>query len=357
MRNILLTPISWFYGMGVSLRHTLFDWGLFKSEEFDIPIICVGNITVGGTGKTPMSEYLVQAFSNNYNVAVLSRGYKRKTKGFLLATPTTSFKRIGDEPKQLKLKFPTIPVAVCEKRTLGIKLLRQAHPEVNLIILDDAFQHRYVEAWVNIVLMDYTRPVYEDRLLPAGRLRDHMSSLARANMFVITKCPKNLSSLDCRMVYKNLSPFPYQSLFFTRFHSQPAQPLFPDCATDSVLRRGQPVIAVAGIANPAGFLDHVEHSFAVVGKQIYPDHYTFKMKDITSLEQMLRDAPEGTAIVMTEKDAVKLLASKRLTDEFRARLYYITVGVEFVDDQECNFLRILEQYVRENQKYNITHPV
>lgn len=356
-RDIISVPVSWFYGMGISLRHTLFDWGVLKSEEFDIPIICVGNITVGGTGKTPMTEFLVQMLSENYNVAILSRGYKRKTKGFLLATPTTSFKRIGDEPKQLKLKFPTIPVAVCEKRSVGIKLLRQAHPEVNLIVLDDAFQHRYVEAWVNIVLMDYNCPVYEDRLLPAGRLRDTMGSLSRANMFVITKCPEVLSSLDCRMVLKNLNPFPYQSLFFTRFKSELAQPLFPELGGAPNLRRGQSVIAIAGIANPRGFLDYVELNFTIISKNIFPDHYTFKMKDIFKLEQTLKQSPEDTAIVMTEKDAVKLVGSKRISDDFKRRLYYISVGVEFVDEQQCDFLRILEQYVRENQKYNITHPV
>lgn len=357
MRKIWTVPLSWIYGMGVSLRHTFFDWGWIKSEEFDIPIICVGNITVGGTGKTPMTEYLVQTLRKNYTVAVLSRGYKRKTSGFLLATTTTSFKRIGDEPKQIKLKFPDIAVAVCEKRSEGIKQLRQAHPEVNLIILDDAFQHRYVEAWVNIVLMDYNCPVYEDKLLPWGRLRDTVGSLSRANMFVITKCPEHLSSLDCRMVHKNLDPFPYQSMFFTRFKSEPARPLFVGLGGEESLRRGQPVIAVAGIANPSGFLEYVEHNFSVVGKQIFPDHYTFKMRDIFHLEQMLRDATEGTCVVMTEKDAVKLVGSRRISDDFKRRMYYISVGVEFVEDQQCDFLRILEQYVRENQKYNITHPV
>ncbi|MEG0656446.1 MAG: tetraacyldisaccharide 4'-kinase [Mucinivorans sp.] len=158
MRNILTAPLSWLYAAGVALRHAMFNIGLYKVEEFDIPIVVVGNITVGGTGKTPFTEYLVEQLSTDYHVAVLSRGYMRKTKGFVLASETSSFKNVGDEPKQIKLKFPSIPVAVCEKRVVGIKKLRELHPEVNLIILDDAFQHRHVEGWVNIVLMDYNCP-------------------------------------------------------------------------------------------------------------------------------------------------------------------------------------------------------
>ena len=165
LRNILTTPLSWIYGGIIGIRHALFNWKILKSQPFDIPIVCIGNITVGGTGKTPHTEYLIQVLSTRYNVAVLSRGYKRRSKGFQLAAVNSSFKRIGDESKQIKLKFPDIPVAVAEKRTEGIRRLRELHPEVNLIILDDGFQHRYVESWINIVLMDYNCPIWEDKLL------------------------------------------------------------------------------------------------------------------------------------------------------------------------------------------------
>ena len=168
LRTLWAAPLAWIYGLVVGIRHKLFDLKILRSEEFDIPIVCVGNLTVGGTGKTPVTEYLIEYFASRYNIAVLSRGYKRKTRGFVLSDVRSSFRAIGDEPKQIKLKYPEIPVAVCERRVEGIRRLREAHPEVNLIILDDAFQHRYVESWVNILLMDYNNPIYHDSFLSQG---------------------------------------------------------------------------------------------------------------------------------------------------------------------------------------------
>lgn len=355
-RQLLATPASWFYSAGVGFRHTLFDWGILKSIEFDIPIVCVGNITVGGTGKTPMAEHLVEQLSKHYNVAVLSRGYKRKTKGFILSTPDMSFKRIGDEPKQIKLKFPSIPVAVCEKRIEGIRRLREAHPEVNLIILDDGFQHRYVEAWINIVLMDFNNPIYEDRMLPLGRLRDVRSSLERAGIFVITKCPDTLSPLDCRMVRKYLDLYPYQSIYFSKFKSADAMPLFTELTGNEPLKDDHPVIAVASIANPDSFLEHLERKYTLMDKAIFPDHHIFRMRDVDYVEQLLAKAPQGTVLVMTEKDAVKFMNSRKIKEATRRAMYYVSINVEFFDDQQSEFHRILSQYVSENQKYNITHP-
>lgn len=355
-RDMLMAPISWLYAAAVSLRHTFYDWGIYKTHEFDIPIIVVGNITVGGTGKTPFTEYLVSQFSGRYNVAVLSRGYKRKTKGFVLATETSSFRKIGDEPKQIKLKYPSIPVAVCEKRVEGIRRLRELYPEVNLVILDDAFQHRHVEGWVNVVLMDYNAPVWEDKMLPLGRLRDSMSSLSRANMFVITKCPSVLTPLDCRMVYKNLDPYPYQSLFFTSFISEAPRPLFVDLAVKPTIKRGTPVILMTGIANPAGLVSHVERNFTLLHKMLFSDHYNFKMRDIYHLEELLVSSPEDTIVILTEKDAVKLMGSRKISNKIKSRLYYISISVEFRNNNSIDFNRIIDQYVRENQKYNVTHP-
>lgn len=354
-RTIWTAPLSWLYAAGVSVRHAMFNIGIFKTEEFDIPIVVVGNITVGGTGKTPFTEFLVEHLSEKYNVAVLSRGYMRKTKGFVLANETSSFKSVGDEPKQIKLKFPSVPVAVCEKRVEGIRRLRELHPEVNLIILDDAFQHRYVEGWVNIVLMDYNCPVWEDSMLPLGRLRDNLDSLARANLFVMTKCPEKLSPLDQRMVYKNLDPFPYQSLFFTHFESASPRPLYLDLAESTTIKRGHPVVAMTGIANPSGFMAYVEHNFALLHKMIFPDHYIFKMRDIYRLEGLLESCPPDTVVLVTEKDAVKLMASRKISQNVKKRLFYVSINVAF-NDRDVDFNRIIDQYVRENQKHNITHP-
>lgn len=354
-RNLLLAPLSWIYSGILSVRHKLFDGGVLHSTEFDIPIICVGNITVGGTGKTPTTEFLVSALSGDYNVAVLSRGYKRKTQGFVIATSTSSFKRIGDEPKQVKLKYPDIPVAVCEKRVEGVRRLLSIHPEINLVILDDAFQHRYIEPWVNIVLMDYNNPIYEDAMLPYGNLRDLPSQLSRANIVLVTKCPDQIRPLDMRIISKNLDLLPYQHLFFAGIESDTPQPLFPS-STPIVLKQGTPAVTLTAIANPKKFLEHVETTFTLVDRFIFPDHYTYKMRDIEALEASLDKLPVDTVVLMTEKDAVKLLGSKRLSEGLRRRMFYIPIRMKFVDGNEGQFRRVLAQYVRENQKHNIAHP-
>ena len=354
--KILAAPCTLLYGLAIDLRHKLFDWGVLKSREFDIPIVCVGNITVGGTGKTPHTEMLIELLQEQYRVAVLSRGNKRKTKGFVLAGAGSSFKAVGDEPKQIKLKYPHVPVAVCEKRTEGIRRLREAHPEVNLVILDDAFQHRYVEPWLNIVLMDYDCPVYDDWLLPLGRLRDRVSQLARAQIVLVTKCSKELRPLDYRIVSKRLRLYPYQSLYFTTFSSGSPTPLFPGLGQADSVARGGPVVAVSGIANPKKFIAELEREYDLRRTFTFKDHHTFRMSDIHAIEQCLRGLPDGTAIVTTEKDAVRLMNSRKISDQIKRRLYYVSVRVEFLENRACDFRRQLEQYVRENQKSNILHP-
>lgn len=348
-------PFAWIYGGIIDVRHTLFDWNILRHEEFDIPIICVGNLTVGGTGKTPHTEYLIEMLRDDFNVAVLSRGYKRKTKGFFLATTTSSFKRIGDEPKQIKLKYPDIPVAVCEKRAKGIHRLREECPEVNLIILDDAFQHRYVEPWVNIVLMDCNRPIYDDMLLPVGRLRDRRSQIERAHMVIVTKCRSDMRPLDYRLVNKNLDLSPYQSLYFTHFESSLPQPLFANYGQGPVAE-GAPVVALSGIASPAKFIERLEQHYKVMHTLTFSDHYTFKMRDIERIAALLETLPAETVIIMTEKDAVRLINSKKIDDDIRRRFYFVSVRVEFLEDKKADFHRQLTKYVRENQKYNILHP-
>lgn len=356
IRDMFAAPVSWIYGAAVSFRHSLFNWGVKKTEEFDIPIVVVGNITVGGTGKTPMTEYLVRMLSDKYNVAVLSRGYGRKTKGFVEIRPRMSYKKVGDEPKQIKMNFPNIPVVVCEKRVAGIKRLREIHPEVNLVILDDAFQHRYVEGWVNIVLMDYNLPVYEDRLLPLGRLRDVKGALRRANILVVTKCPDALTPLDCRLVRNNLELYPYQTLYFAKSHNNKARPLFTKEAQAVELPFGSPVVAMVTIANPVPFLEYVEQNYQLSAELIFPDHHRLKYKDIEKLEAMLKAAPKSAVVVMTEKDAVKLFCARGLSKELRSRLYYVSVSMHLMDNGYDGFSSIVTKYVSENYKYKLLHP-
>lgn len=351
---LISVPLSWLYGMVVHIRHKLFDLKILRSEEFDIPVVCIGNLTVGGTGKTPVAELLIERFSEHYRVGVLSRGYRRKTKGFVLSTPTSSARTIGDEPRQMKLKYPSVPVAVCEKRAEGIRLLRKAHPEIELIILDDAFQHRYVEPWVNILLMDYNNPVYRDRLLPWGRLRDTRNQIHRANFVLVTKCPDDLNPLDMRIVINSLGLFPYQSLYFTRMRQGEITPLFADRAVGKV-REGDPVIAMSGIANPVPLLENLRKRFDVVAELTFDDHHTYRLSDMRRLEALFAAYPDAV-VLTTEKDAVKLTNRKKVPEAVQQRLYYVQIHVSFVADSESEFLRQLELYVRTNQKYSLLHP-
>ena len=351
---LISVPLSWLYGMVVHIRHKLFDLKILRSEEFDIPVVCIGNLTVGGTGKTPVAELLIERFSEHYRVGVLSRGYRRRTKGFVLSTPASSARTIGDEPRQMKLKYPSVPVAGCEKRAEGIRLLRKAHPEIELIILDDAFQHRYVEPWVNILLMDYNNPVYCDRLLPWGRLRDTRNQIHRANFVLVTKCPDDLNPLDMRIVINSLGLFPYQSLYFTRMRQGEITPLFADRVVGKV-REGDPVIAMSGIANPVPLLESLRKRFDVVAELTFDDHHTYRLSDMRRLEALFAAYPDAV-VLTTEKDAVKLTNRKKVPEAVQQRLYYVPIHVSFVADSESEFLRQLELYVRTNQKYSLLHP-
>ncbi len=355
LRLLATVPLSWIYGLAVAIRNKLFDWKILRSEEFDIPIVCVGNLTVGGTGKTPHTEYLIEHLSHRYRIAVLSRGYKRKTKGFVEASLKSSYRKIGDEPKQIKLKFPDIPVAVCEKRAEGIRRLRELHPEVNLILLDDAFQHRQVEAWVNLVLMDYNRLTVRDHLLPRGRLRDTKNQLKRAQIVIVTKCPDTIKPIDLRVTRKELDLFPYQGLYFSRFRTGELTPLFPE-HEQPFPKPGTPVVAMAGIANPTGFFGQMDRRFNLLKTLAYPDHYAYRVGDLNKLERILSISPPETLVVMTEKDAVKLSSRQKIPAELQKKLYYAPIEVTFLDQGEQGFIRQIDQYVQKNHKYVVLHP-
>jgi len=355
LKQIVTAPLSWLYGLGVIVRNKLFDWGILRSEEFDIPIVCVGNLTAGGTGKTPHTEFLIRHFSHKYHVAVLSRGYKRKTKGFVEASTQSSYRKIGDEPKQIKLKFPDIPVAVCEKRTEGIKKLRELHPEINLIILDDAFQHRYVDPWVNIVLTDYNRPICRDHFLPLGMLRDSKKQMKRAQIVVVSKCPETIKPIDMRVTRKELDLYPYQGLYFSRPIQGQLIPLFPEHEQPAP-KPGTDAIAMAGIANPNIFFGQLSNKFNVVKTMVYPDHYAYKIRDLEKLKKMLSVSPPETIVIVTEKDAVKLSSRQKIPVFLQKKLYFTPIEVSFLDQGEVGFTRQIDEYVRTNHKYSILHP-
>ena len=345
MKRWLLAPASFIFKAVVTLRHRLFDWGVLKSEKFDIPIVCIGNITVGGTGKTPMAEMIIAYMSRTHRVALLSRGYGRRTKGYREVETSAHYRDVGDEPLQIKIKFPSTLVVVCENRVEAIRRIRREHPEIDLIVMDDGFQHRYVEPKVNIVMVDATRPVQDDAMLPVGTLRDLPEMLHRAHYFVITKCPDDMKPIDRRLMHKSLVTMAYQRnrIYFTRFESFRPEPLFSDAA--EYVKPASEVIAMAGIGNPVPFLLDLGKHYKIVDKLMFKDHHVYTKTDMQTLAKLTSRHPEAV-ILTTEKDAVKLMRGRSVPSQIRRRLYYIPINISFTEGSETDFLKKLEQDVR-----------
>jgi len=243
--NILLYPFSLLYGLVTFIRNLLYDYAIIKSHEFPIPMISVGNITAGGTGKTPHVEYLLRLLKDEFNVAVLSRGYKRKTSHFILAGPESGVQDIGDEPVQIKQKFPDVHVAVDRKRVNGVEQLLTKIPDLDVVLLDDAFQHRRIKPGLSILLIDFNRPIMEDRLLPVGRLREKAYEKRRANIILVTKCPDRLKPIERRLIVKDLTLFAFQHLYFTRLGYREPVPVFMEAKPEislSEIKASSPAI-------------------------------------------------------------------------------------------------------------------
>lgn len=333
--NLLLLPASKIYGLGVGIRNLLFKWRILKQREFGIPVVVVGNIAVGGTGKTPHVEYIIDLLKFKYHIGMISRGYKRKTKGFVLATRRSTPLDIGDEPYQIYQKFGRdISVAVCEDRCAGIEELMRIDPKINLIILDDAFQHRYVKPTVSIVLTDFNAPVFADSLLPHGRLREPMGAIYLADMVVVTKCPERLKAIEYRIFKNSLKLFPYQGLYFSSIDYSPLCPLFPDEAMQppylSWLTEEDSILAVAGIANPKPFIRHLKSHHARVKVRQYPDHHNFSRRDMENLLKRFNELDgQRKLLITTEKDAVRLINNPYFPQELKDSAYYLPVKVKF----------------------------
>lgn len=345
--NFLSAIPAGLYSFALRIRHWLFDSQLIRRYKADIPVVCVGNITVGGTGKTPVTEYLVGSLSQQYTVAVLSRGYGRRTKGYIEVVVTSSFLDVGDEPKQIKRRFPDTVVVVCENRETGIRRIREEHPEVNLIIMDDGFQHRRVEPKVNIVLVDYNHPVWDDHLLPWGRLRDLPSQLYRANMVMVTKTPSDMTPIDRRLTVKSLKLFPYQSVFFTSMKQGAPQPLFPEA--EGLLPVGRDAAVMAAVGNPAGIVNYLRGLYNVHTEWLFRDHHIYRVRDLRKIEEELASLPPDTVIMTTDKDAVKLTNRKKIPAELQRRLYRVPVEISFFEGDESKFQMKLRENIRSRE--------
>ncbi len=342
MMKFFLKILSGFYYMAISFRHWLFDCGLLKSHQFKTPIICVGNITVGGTGKTPTAEMIIDYMKDEYKIALLSRGYGRRTKGYLEVTTKSSYRDVGDEPLQIKLKFPEVMVVVCEKRVDAIKRIEEEHPEINLIVMDDGFQHRHVNARINVVIVDSTRPFEKDHYLPAGTLRDSLDSIYRGHYFIVTKCSPSMSHLDQRLWRKDLQKIAYQKIYFTRVTNTEPVALFNP---DATLKTGNDVLVMSGIGNPKAFVRSMRRRYNVVSSINFPDHHIYTVEDMQRVAGELQKHPSAM-LLTTEKDAVKLRRSRRIPDIVRQRIFYIPMKMEFIQGSDPDFLGTLKQDIK-----------
>ena len=362
--NKSLRPLSWLWGLGVGFRNLLFEAGILKSHAYATPVISVGNITVGGTGKTPHVEYLIRLLKDQTNLAVLSRGYKRKSHGFVLGDESSTMQDLGDEPFQMKQKFPDITVAVDKKRPRGISKLIHgaAGKDIDVILLDDAFQHRYVKPGINILLVDYHRLIIYDELLPSGRLREPASSKDRADIVIVTKCPTDMKPMEFRVLTKQMNLFPYQQLYFTTLdygrlkrvfqsnQNTPNNQIIPENLENL---SDYHVLLLTGIASPKQIYYDVKPHAKDIKTLAYGDHHVFKQRDIQHINETFANMPSPKVIITTEKDMVRLETAEGLSDEVRNKLLVLPVRISFMLEGETMFNENIIGYVRKNSRNSI----
>ena len=353
--NEWLIPFSWLYAIGVRFRNWLFDIGILKSKAFDIPVISVGNITVGGSGKTPHVEYLIRLLKDKLKVATLSRGYKRKTRGYILAGNDSTVREIGDEPYQMKKKFSDIYVAVDEKRTRGIENLitNDTTNDVDVVLLDDAFQHRYVKPGINILLIDYHRLIIYDKLLPAGRLREPLKGKDRADIVIVTKCPTDLKPMEFRVLTKALHLYPYQDLFFSTIDYDAPYGVFDEKKLSKEDIASKNVLLLTGIASPKQLVLDLEPHCKSLTPISLKDHRLFTAKDIERVNETYKSLPEPRIILTTEKAATRLQETKGLDEDIKKNIYALPIHIRFMLNEEERFNEKIIGYVRKNSRNSI----
>ena len=346
----VLFPLTIWYAIGVALRNFCFSIGILKERTHHVTTIGVGNLCVGGAGKTPVADYLLKLFKTDYRVALLSRGYKRSTKGFVEASEDASVETIGDEPYMLFKRSPEVRVAVCENRNLGIDKLMSSPEPPQVVVLDDVFQHRYIRTSVNILLTEFGNPFFKDRVMPFGNLREFKSEYRRANIIIVTKTPEDLNPIDKKGFLHHIKAKPHQQVFFTTIKYHNPVPLNVDNPSIE-LSDLKNVLFVSGIANPQPVVDKLSRT-AMVKHLPFADHHAFSKNDcelITStFEQM---SGEDKIIITTEKDSVRMVNSAAYQDIAHLPIYYLPIEIVFLNkDEEC-FSETLFKSVRENVYY------
>jgi tetraacyldisaccharide 4'-kinase len=350
VKKYWLLPLSWLYGAVVSMRNALYDLNLLKSHSFDLAVVKIGNLSVGGTGKTPHTELVAAMLAEAFPaVAILSRGYKRRTKGFRMAGETDNADTLGDEPFQMHLKLPDVQVAVCEDRKSGIDQLLAYNPLLSAVVLDDGFQHRKVKAGLNILLSDYNEPFYSDQLLPAGRLREQRSAYMRADLIIFTKAPRRVNVYDKKFVYTKVKPTASQQVIFS--HIRYGDPVFMEPFADQKLGKQLQVLLVTGIVNAQPITEMLEQKSVRYSHLAYRDHQRYGAKQLNQIAQAFAELEgDNKVVICTEKDFVKLREHSAWFEENQIPLAYLPIEIGFDEQDRAIFISIIEAYVKQYQR-------
>lgn len=350
--RVLLLPFALLYGGVIIIRNYCYNKKIFKSTNFNFPIICIGNLAVGGTGKSPMVEYLLRLLDKDFTIGTISRGYKRKTKGYVLANAQTTALELGDEPMQFHNKFPFVAVAVGEERIVAVPQLLQDKPDLDVIILDDAFQHREITAGLNILLTQYNDLYVHDFFLPTGDLRDSWQSARRAQIIVVTKCPADLSAEKKQKIIRRLRPLPVQKIFFTTIaYGTPYH--INNNKEEWVITPRDEVLLVCGIANPLPLKEYLLSKAHTYYQKDYSDHHIFSIDDLNEIKDIFNNInAKEKIIITTEKDATRLI--KFSADLQDLPLYVLPIKHEFLFNEAALFNEIIINFIKEF-KTNSTH--
>lgn len=356
LRYILLLPISILYGIGTSIRNWLYNKGYIPIYEKPAAIIAIGNLTMGGTGKTPHVEFIISNLHSLFKIAMLSRGYKRKTKGFVLAEGGSNANMIGDEPFQVYQKYKNIPIAVCEDRSKGIDQILQLYPKLDAIILDDAYQHRKVKAGLSILLTDYNRLHTRDHILPGGNLRESRKESKRANIIIVTKCPQNIDQIQMKAIEKEIKPTINHEVYFSKYVYGDPYPLFKNVLKEqlcinNIISASATILLVTGIVSPRMILEFLSAYTYEIQNISFRDHHDFTIKDIKMIEKKFFEINnQSKYILVTEKDAVRLIGNKHLTDSLKNHIFVLPIRVEILNNKELSFITKITDYVTKNSR-------
>lgn len=332
----MLLPFSALYSAATASRNWLYNRRIIKSTSFGKPIICIGNITVGGTGKSPLTEYLARLLSA-YKPSLVSRGYRRKTKGMVVAKPSSTAAQIGDEPRQMLNKFPNMPIVADGDRVRAVNYLL-SHTDTGVVLMDDGFQHRSIKAGLNIVVCDYARPMWEDHTFPAGNLREPWRGHRRADIILVNKCPADLTTQQRAEIIKKIKLKKNQSIFFSTIKYGELMQLNHQTAR---LHSEKRFVAVAGVGRPEPFFDEVKRRFTDVATLSFPDHCNFGKAETNKIIDVVDAMGPNTAIITTEKDATRF-------PDVRTEIFYIPIELQILFGQEQEFNNKIENYVKRN---------